>query len=493
MEKVKGIHMYVNIKNIEAIIKEEEKNDDDLKRTLHRLQTYFVGHTRMVKKYGAKIEKYTGGRSHIVLQNDENEIQSDKLLKIAVASFIYNNKIFNKLSKYSLYPKFNIHAGIDFGEYYNYEIQDDINLVENTSIGRVANNSAKIQTQAPTNFIYVTQTFIDTLSREMKENFSELGETEKEDFNGKIRSKKIYKARYSNIFDEESMNQIEQELDEIKEKVEDEANSLNIKDIVFENVTKKLSFKHLSLKGTNKRLEGGVLCADIRGFTKLFHNNDQNLDDLFEVMEEIYFIMGSVINDYDGTVVQYQGDRILAVFNDCNGQSDNSIMRMLETAFMLNSKIQNLNDNYIIQQKLNNKKISIGTGCSFGKVIATRLGLNANKDNLILSESYKKANTSEDKYADSDEIVIWKTIKEFIDDTVNESETPKYLALEESFESINKTGFYKTDMTIEEFEEMVNQKKDLEDTIQSAFSANFLRDGDGDAKKVQIKPWGQII
>src|SRR5699024_7730054 len=98
----------------------------------------------------------------------------------------------------------------------------------------------------------------------------------------------------------------------------------------------------LSLKGKNKRIEGGVLCADIRGFTKLFHLNDQNLKDLSEVMEEIYNIKGEVINDNDGTKVQYQGDRIVAVFNDYSGQENDAIIRMLESAITLNTRIQRL-------------------------------------------------------------------------------------------------------------------------------------------------------
>ena len=49
MEKTKGVHFYVNIKNLIDIMNDEEITDDDLKRTLHRLQTYFVGHTKLIQ------------------------------------------------------------------------------------------------------------------------------------------------------------------------------------------------------------------------------------------------------------------------------------------------------------------------------------------------------------------------------------------------------------------------------------------------------------
>ncbi|MGI6684902.1 MAG: hypothetical protein ACOX47_05365 [Bacillota bacterium] len=48
MDKVNGIHLYVSIKNILDIIKQEEEKDEDLKRTIHRLQTYFVGFSKVM-------------------------------------------------------------------------------------------------------------------------------------------------------------------------------------------------------------------------------------------------------------------------------------------------------------------------------------------------------------------------------------------------------------------------------------------------------------
>lgn len=486
MEKTKGVHFYVNIKNLIDIMNDEEITDDDLKRTLHRLQTYFVGHTKLIQQYDGKVEKYTGGRSHVVFDFNVNEPTYEIILETVVACFIFNNKIFNNLSKYSSYTGFSVHAGMDYGEYYDYFIDED----EYTSIGGVANNSAKIQSYAPKNYIYVTQKFIDELPSDYKGKFIELTEEEKEEFNEKIKSKHFYKVHYKDIFSEERMNEIEDGLNDVKERVEKESNSLYLKDIDFEACTKQLSFEGLSLKGKNKRIEEGcVICADIRGFTKLFNINDQNLDDLEEVMEKIYEIMNNVTDDTEGTKVQYQGDRIVVVYNDFNGAED-AIIRMLRAAFTLNSEIHDLNDDIDIQRKINNKKISIGIGCSFGKIIATRLGLKGNKDNIILSESYKKANKCEDDYAQSNEIVISKNLKDEIDNKSDETEKPEYLALQELFTSISTTGYYKSTATIDEFEELVEQKENLINKASQVASANFLSSPEGRSSNVNVRPWG---
>lgn len=490
MDKTNGVHLYVNIKNLIEVIKQEEDKDDDLKRTLHRLQTYFVGHSKLIKKYGGKVEKYTGGRSHVVFELDEDsDMTYETILKTTVACFIFNNNIFNCLSKYSSYPNFKVHAGMDYGEYVDYYIDDGNNDTEYTTIGGVANNSAKIQTYAPKDYIYVTQKFMDQLSSDLQDKFLELTDKEKEAFNEKIRSKRFYKAHYKEIFDEDFMTKIEEELTDVKERVEKEANSLNIGNIKFEGVNKQLSFDNLSLKGKNKRLDGGVICADIRGFTKLFYVNDQNLDDLKDVMEEIYGIMGQVTTDTEGTKVQYQGDRIVAVYNDFNDTED-AVIRMLKSAFNLNTKIQELNENWLVQQKLNNKKISIGIGCAIGNIIASRLGLNGSKHNMILSDSYKNANKCEDNYAESNEIVICKQLKDEIDERADETEAPEYLALQELFTAISTTGYYKSSATLQEFEELVTQKEELSNSTNQVFNASILKGDSGRASNVKIAPWG---
>lgn len=473
------------------VIKQEEEKDDDLKRTLHRLQTYFVGHTKLIKKFDGKVEKYTGGRSHIVFElSDDCEATFELILKIVVACFIYNNKIFNNLTKYASYPKFSVHAGMDYGKYIDYYISDSISEEEYTTIGGVANISAKIQSHAPKNHIYITQKLLNELPSSLATKFIELTDEEKSNFSEKIRTKKIYKAHYKDIFDNEIMEEIEKDLDDVKERVEEESKSLNLSDITFESCIKQLSFDGLSLKSKNKRIEeAGVICADIREFTKLFFINDQNLDELKSVMEKIYEIMGNVVSDTEGTKVQYQGDRIVAVYNDFTGGED-AIVRMLRAAFTLNSEIQGLNDDPDVQEKLKNKKISIGIGCSLGKLIATRLGLDGNKHNMILSDSYKKANECEDRYAESNEIVIWKSLKEKIDSKAEETEDPKYLALQELFSSISKTGYYRATVTIEEYEQVLKQKQELFSESNEVFNSNFLKSSAGRTSNINIRPWG---
>lgn len=476
MKRKTGVHFYINIKNLIDIINDEEKKDDDLKRTLHRLQTYFTGLSKLINDRGAEVEKYTSGRAHIVFEMDAEDSEiNEKLLEIMVSCFIYNNDIFNNLGKYSQYENFEVHGGADYGEYYDYEILEEDGDNEFTSIGSVANISAKIQTYSKKDYIYVTKKFVDNLDKEIKDKFIELTEDEKKEFSSKIKVQKIYKAKYSNIFEEDKIEELRNSLDDIKTRVTEEANKLNLSEITFEGVNKKLSFSDLSLGGKNKKIEScGVMCADIRKFTKLFNANGANLDNLKDVMKDIYSIMGETVSTYNGTKVQYQGDRIVAVFHDY-GNEEEYIVRMMECSMTLKSKIQGLNDDEQIKEKLNNKTISIGIGCSIGKVIASRLGLRGNKDNIIIGEAYKTANKAEDDHAGEEEIVIWKSLKDEIDTKEEVTYNVKYTALQDIFDSISTTGYYVTKSTIDEFEEKIKEEKNKSEDAQKQLSKNAVR------------------
>lgn len=494
MDKVNGIHLYVNIKNILDIIKQEEQKDEDLKRTIHRLQTYFVGFTKVISTFSGQVEKHTGGRSHVVIEicEDSKNTDIEEALKTVVACFKFNNDIFNELTKYTQYnyPDFKIHAGMDYGEYAWYKIEDNVTEDESTTIGGVANNAAKIQSFAYKDYIYIMDKLYRELPQEFKDKFTELDESRMEVIKGKIKNSKVYEAKYNQIFDDSVMNDIDKKLEDVKKRVEEEANKLNISEIDFSDAKVKVDFSKLSINN-NKKLSGGILCADIRGFTKLFNKNDSNLDDLCDVMQELYSVMGDSVNEEEGIKVQYQGDRIVALFNDFNG-ADPYKIRMLNSAFKLNERIQGLNDRADISEKLKKNNIAIGVGCSSGNIIATRLGANGSKDNIILSEAAKAADSSEDDYAEKNSVVICKQLHDEIVAEAKNSTHIEYKVLQEVFTAISTTGYYSANITYSEFQKKIDEKKaqEQEEKAKALFNATILKSSIGEKVNVQTRPWG---
>lgn len=493
MEKIKGIHLFFNIKNMTSIIKDEAEKDDDLKRTIHRLHTFFYGLTKLINKKGCKIEKYTGGRAHVLIPvNDEKDIpeQMVEALKIMAACFVFNNEIFNSIGKYSQYgyPDFRVHVGMDYGDYVEYEIDDGVNELELTTIGSVANNAAKIQSFARVDNVYILDRLYNELPEAKKEIFEELSEDEMEELKPKIKSSKVYKAKYTQIFNEEELEAILGEMEEIKEAVNDEANELNISEMSFEEANTKLDFSRLSRK-VNKKTLGGVLCADIQGFTKLFHKSDGNLEDLVYVLEKIYDIMGETVNEQSGTKVQYQGDRIVAVYNNYKDAEDYRL-RMLRTGMKLIEEIRILNDDPDISEKLGSNTLRIGVGCSIGQVIATRLGMKKNKDNLILSEAAENADKCEENYAENNTVVIDKHFYDEIKDEADKGSI-EYEVLRDEFTAISTSGYYELSLSLTEFEAKVEQKKveKADEVAKNSLSVNEIKSSSGKSVRVGVRPW----
>lgn len=493
MEKIKGLHLYVNIMNIETILKDEAEKDDDLKRTIHRLHTFFYGFTKLINKFGCQVEKYTGGRAHVIIPVNEEEDLSEQMkeaIKVMVACFIYNNDIFNAIIKYSQYgyPDFKVHAGMDYGEFIEYEIDDNVNDPEYTTIGAVANNAAKIQSFAPRNNVYIMDRHYKELPTDIKDNFIELSEDEMVELKPKLKSSKVYKAKYSDVLTEEEIKGISDDLEDIKTAVEEEAKKLNISEMSFEESNTKLDFSRLSRR-VNKKTAASVLCADIRGFTKLFNISDSNLEDLTYVMQELYATMGESVNEQSGTKVQYQGDRVVAVFNDFKDTEDYRL-RLVKTGMKLIESIQELNDDPDISERLKNNKLRIGVGCAIGQVIATRLGMRSYKDNIILSESAVSANICEERYAENNQIVI---SKKFYDEIKEEADKGKleYEVLRDAFTAISTTGYYQCSLILSEFLNKVEEKRTekANKIAKQSLTANVVTSSTGGSARVGVRPW----
>ena len=117
-----------------------------------------------------------------------------------------------------------------------------------------------------------------------------------------------------------------------------------------------------------ERLEVVALFCDMRGFTSFSENLDP--DTVVEMLNTYYTIMVEVINSYKGTVIQFVGDEIFAVFGaplpikDCIESALRCALDMVERLKDINAKIAN-----VIGHDIN-----VGIGLNFGPVVACNLG-----------------------------------------------------------------------------------------------------------------------
>lgn len=466
MEKTTGLHLYINVSNIGEIIKGEENKNDELKRSIHRLHTYFEGVTKVVNHFDADVEKFTYGRAHIYIEQLEDESDADfnqRILDLIVALFKFGYDVFNEINKYSSYTKFKFQAGADYDEFYKHDIDG---MDEFTTIGTVANVAAKLTSFAGNKAIYITDNAGKKLPKDEKGHFTLLDEDELKEVQEKLKGNPlIYSATYTDLTVSEKVTKL---MESLKDECDKTANSLNLVDMTFEDAKSKINFSRLSRK-KNKQITAGILYGDLRGFTKLFNVSGNNLDNLALVLKEVYKEFDAAVTEKDGVRVQFQGDRIVAIFNSFTDELELDIVRMFEASLVLKDKINALSDTY--SEQLGNKKLKIGIGLCYGEYYATRLGLRSYTDNIVLGSTAAKGDTAEDKYAEDQDIAVTKEFKNKIDELKDESTKSQVIA--NCLDAISTTGFYKTSISQSDFDTKVTEQEKLNKRAAYA-SVNIL-------------------
>ena len=489
MEINSGIHFYINIKNLLELIKEENEIDDNLRRTIHRIHFYFYGLDKIVKHYGCKVEKLTGGRVHVVYEETEAEdiiLSFKKVIKAIIACNLFVKDYFNNYGKYSGYTNLRLQSGADYGDYCWYEYNNYIDDSEDTTIGSVANIAAKAQTLGKSWEIIITKEFMNYLD-EYKDKFVKI---EANGLTGKASQREYYAADFRVIVNDKEFSKIVDIVKDISVTVKSKVDNLNISDIKFITNSEKIDFLDLNIRKNNVSTDC-LICADVRGFSNLFNKSSNNLSELSDVIKEVLVIMQSKISSANGVRVQFQGDRIVAIFNDINIDKP-YVLRALEAAMQINESIDQLNERQDINRALGSNRLSVGIGCAIGQIIASRVGL-YNHDNIVLGHAVLDADIAEDRYSDENEIVVNKSIKDHLEAIINDQDSDficEFEVVYESLNSIETTGYYSSSLTYSEYQSQVTNKKmnisTMENKADIIFQAPKIAVEQRNAK---LRPW----
>ncbi|MCK9314001.1 MAG: adenylate/guanylate cyclase domain-containing protein, partial [Methanocorpusculum sp.] len=480
VDKSTGSHFYIGVPNFGEIIKGEETAYDEVKRSIHRLHTYYAGIITVANHYGAEIEKFSGGRAHVYIEQKDQETDDDyilRCLKCMIASFRFVYDVFNNLGKYSLYTKFTANGGADYGDFYKYEIVD---MNEFTTIGGVANIAAKLAAAAQKKYLYVTDSLYNLITTDLKDDFELLDEQELKEIQERLKGNpRVYRGLYSDLFnDDEDMEQL---LDEVSAECNNIANSFNLSDMQVEKAYAKIAFSNLSRK-KSKQISAGILYADIRGFTKLFNVSGNNLDDLALVLKDIYDDLNQASAEYGGVRVQFQGDRIVAVFNTFTQENDLHLVRMFRAALLIKKKLNDLNGKH--KERLSGKKLKVGIGLCYGQFYATRLGKKTHTDNQVMGKTTDQGDIAEDRYAGDQEIVANKSFKE--EAQAHSEESIACSVIINELKAISTTGYYHTSITLDEFDNAIEKatKEAIEQSATKKMAAALT------SSKEIITPYG---
>lgn len=380
MNRLEGIHFYVNVANFNDVVMDEEIRQGKVNHSIHALDTFFSS----IESFGKKnfpdtfvVEKITGSRLHMYVLNDivESYEVVEEVVKFAGNLTKYLN---NDIAKYKMLLGFKIQVGVCFGSFYNFEFKRE-NADEETTIGFAANYAAKLQGLSSVGAIAISSNIFDALEDEKKAIFV------------KHNSSKLQKYG-EDCYYEMPIVKLSGKIDHTESlaKSREYANQINLTDMVFRKPTKSVTFDDLSKKEC-KEVEGIPLFADIRDFTSQFDNDDMNLEEMAIKTQNILTTMYNQVEQNKGIHVQFQGDREFALFHnyseyECYLDAVKAGLKMIDAVKAYG--------------------VNIGVGQSFGKMFAAKIGARGEKDYLLIGTTVIEADRNEDENAKANQLVI---------------------------------------------------------------------------------------
>lgn len=395
-----GTHLYINIKNIERLISEDEK-DGDMNHVFSLLNTFVYSiEDFIVNKYKGIVffEKLTGGRLHLIIRNDDN------LTKILMSLCEYSVSLATEIVTFNQYRSISsvkLQFGADSGSFVDYNFKDG-DYEEYTSIGACANFACKLQCQANDFELLISEDTYSKLDETGRTLFASIDSDRQNILDLNKQGKKAYACYISakRLIGAFSLNDFSSFIN----KARTYSNNHPLKEM---NVisARKLNFERWAINA-NAKFQAAVVFADIRGFTKKFSPDGLN-PALVRLTERVLREMYEGCNERSGVHVQFQGDREFAFFSD-DKYSDSVIF-----ALKLSKAIKQ------------EQGLSIGVGINDGDVFATRVGKdsqfnNVSRQPVLIGKTVSLANRFEDEEARENEVVISSNIYKTLDDELKE-------------------------------------------------------------------------
>lgn len=391
MQKLTGVHFYINIVNFNSIILDEESRTGEVTHAIHALDTFFTSVETFGKKQSKNlvVEKITGSRLHLYVADDLSP--AFQVVK-AVSAYAYKlAKYINiDIPKYKTLKDFYINIGVAFGKFYDFEFTTRGGFSELTTIGYAANFAAKLQALSDWSKISISEDIYNSLADVEKKHFEKVDEPSIKKY-----GQDKYYTEYL-VYVDSPVAITDADMTAAK----DYANSDNLGDIDFSDVRVPLNFRNLS-KTQCKKLNGIPVFADVRGFTSQFEEDDSNLEEMAQKTQQILDSMYRISTGHGGVHVQFQGDRELSLYHNVPAQTVNgayqSEQKCFKAAVLASMRMVDAVKPY---------EIHIGVGEDFGRLFVTKIGARGEKDNILLGETVIRADVMEDKNAGKDQIAI---------------------------------------------------------------------------------------
>lgn len=392
VKRVHGAHIYADVPNFHLAVedaggdKEEQKKLLRAASVLRRVQGQLLGDNdvkliqhQAARLHGLNFKPY----SHEDKEDNEGRraerAKRSVILAITLNSYLYD--VFNGV--FQDVRNFQGSVGVASGVSYvgNIGLHGER---ERISLGTCANLGAKVLGGHDT--ITITEDVHDDLPNNLKELFSKHGEIAGV---GTYRAKGARWGRYPELREELG---VEFDAEALKKTTEGHKADLPLAEMdVIEPLA--LIVPTVLTERNNRRTQAIAIFADIDGFTKHVQDAEDN-EDVESLIRQLRMIRREfhkvIADDYEGLVVQHQGDRTLALVHTPTGDEGHG--KRCQTAVDVAIGIQSSMD-HVLNERLGDevKDLRVAIGLDVGKALVTRLGKRGEKTVVFLGPEVEAA------------------------------------------------------------------------------------------------------
>jgi class 3 adenylate cyclase len=199
----------------------------------------------------------------------------------------------------------------------------------------------------------------------------------------------------------------------------------------------------------NKRVFAASVFGDVSGFTAYIDQavEDNEAKTALRVLHAIRKEMASIIkHDFGGIRVQFQGDRVQALFHLPQGHEKRIAARVVDTAVALQSAMELVIKKLLPQAS----ELGMAVGTSMGTTLVSKLGTHGHRDRICIGDAVEDAATYQEGSAGG-EIAIPASIHIHLDEDLQKlftwnADRELYIAVnltQDKVERARKAGMFK--------------------------------------------------
>ena len=383
--EVYGAHVYVGVTNFSKLASEGAYSEDSYKRLIRGIHLYQREVSRIVERAeifdGLRVH-FQGPKLHAIFYRpvDDGEDLASRavLLQLVLKDFVAS--VFNPA--FPDYDPFKIAGGADIGDTIGTRngSRGDRELL---FLGPAANRAAKIVGAAGR--LRITGDLYEALPDDLREICEEVDDD-------LYRVKAVSQSKLDELLEARGIGW---DREKSAKRIGEDKKKFPLKDISYGSASKLIDMDLLSIH-YNKRVLAASVFADVSGFTAYVDaaETDEEKKEALRVFHAVRKEFATVVKrDYEGIRVQYQGDRVQALFHLPKGEEEGIVAEAVEAAVGLHSSME-----HTIKEALPEAEdLGLAVGVDIDTTLASKLGTRGHRDRICIGVPVENAADLEER------------------------------------------------------------------------------------------------